>query len=386
MDSISGKGRFDVKNLTGIQVVLIVFGIIAFFVVCGLLTDTTGEGDRQPAPIVKGPLYNVPPNDVPPKKEATFHLSSSGRLPTALHGFKLGMSISDAKALEPNLMGEGRYLSGGTHEDYYVTLGFTENRLYSIHSSLTHISPADADDFDRSTSSQFGPPDKRIYEGPDAECWVWIDGDVRARYVNSEDGDRVSRDLDLEVVAYPTMVTVESTPHPSKLVRQVSYDWGESSEPFVLKSMPTEVDGLRLGMQPWEVRSVVPGIDISSRSEHLSQGFQGGDSPTGVAFWDGRLYQFNRIHENVSASQFAQTPQQMIAVLGTPIRGWQIPLTVDLTWEDQKIEIRCTWIDSKNNIPRYLSLHVEDKAVVRFVNATTQAPQFKTVSQTKSFF
>jgi len=174
--------------------------VLSILLVIPACRQTQGEV-QSAAPIVKGPLYNVPP-----KKEASFHLSSSGRLPTALHGFKLGMSISDAKALEPNLMGEGGYLSGRTNEDFYVTLGFTENRLYSTHSTLSHIRPDDAHDFDRSTSLQFGPSDKRIYKGPDAGCWVWIDGDVRARYEDHEDGDRVSRDLDFELVAYPTMM------------------------------------------------------------------------------------------------------------------------------------------------------------------------------------
>jgi len=49
----TAKNRFDANNLTGRQAFLIVLGIVAFLIVCGLLTDTATRtaGNQQAAPV-----------------------------------------------------------------------------------------------------------------------------------------------------------------------------------------------------------------------------------------------------------------------------------------------------------------------------------------------
>jgi hypothetical protein len=53
----TAKGRFDAKNLRSGQVALIVLGIMAFLIICGLLTDTSKPAAEQ-ATVPSGPSTN----------------------------------------------------------------------------------------------------------------------------------------------------------------------------------------------------------------------------------------------------------------------------------------------------------------------------------------
>jgi hypothetical protein len=202
--------------------------------------------------------------------------------------------------------------------------------------------------------------------------------------------------LRLEIVDYPMMLSALGAPQGggdgfvfrSDPIRETKAEWEEPSEPVVLRPLPKEVDGLRLGMEPWEVRRVVPGIEINSVSEHEAKGvfLQGPNSLTAVGFWDGKLYQFNRFHENVSAAQFASILRNITPKLGTPVVQLESPTLVMYEWQDETIGLSYDWNDPKNQIPPNYSVHAENKKIARFVNSTSKLPQFDKVPQTKSFF
>ena len=363
--------------------------------ICLLLVCSCCENQVQPpAPTAEGSLHNEQA-----QQARSFKVSSSGFLPTGLQGFQLGNTVADVRNRMPTLRGateqESKDLYGTTSEGFGVALSFSENRLYRVTSELTGVSPRDADAFDRNTIMHLGKPNKNVYRGPEANCWVWIDGDVRVRYEDEELSDRVSRKLELEVVDYPALMSAlgaqllggggESKPD---LIIRAKREWGEPSEPALLKPMPSEVDGLRLGMEPWEVRKAVPGIEITSVSEHEATGrlIQGRNSLTVVGFWDGRLYMFNRFHENIPAAQFASLSSRIAPMLGTPILQIESPTLVWLEWQDETIEISYMWSDPRNNIPPNYSVHAENKKMARFINSTAKPPQFNKAPQTRSFF
>jgi len=350
---------------------------------------------QSPAPIVKVSPYNEPAQQTRP-----FKISSSGFLPTGLQGFQLGMTISDVRNRVPNLKGDpaqkSMRLYGETPEGFSVVLDFSGNRLYSIESELIRINPRDADAFDRSTIMQLGKPHVSLYKGPDSRCWLWIDGDVRVRYEDGELSDRVSRALKLEIVDYPAMLSALDAPEAggdgsvfkSDPIKDTKAEWEEPSEPVMLRPLPTEVDGLRLGMEPWEVRKAVPGVKMTSVSEHEANGMliHGPNSLTAVGFWDGKLYEFNRFHENVSALQFASLLRDIGPTLGTPVLQIESPTLVWFEWEDETIAIKYMWSDPRNNIPSNYSVHAENKKMARFVNSTAKLPKFDEAPQTRSFF
>ncbi|MGA2002414.1 MAG: hypothetical protein ABSG70_03475 [Terriglobales bacterium] len=310
------------------------------------------------------------------------------------------MTISDARNRMPSLKSDpaqkSMRLYGETPGGFSVLLDFSGNRLYSIESELIRISPRDADAFDRSTIMQLGKPHVSLYKGPDSRCWLWIDGDVRVRYEDGELSDRVSRVLKLEIVDYPAMLSALDAPQAggdgsifkSDPIKDIKAEWEEPSEPVMLRPLPKEVDGLRLGMEPWEVRKAVPGIEITSVSEHEATGtlIQGRNSLTAVGFWDGRLYIFNRFHENIPAAQFASLLRRIAPALGTPILQIESPTLVWFEWQDETTAIGCMWSDPKNNIAPNYSVHAENKKTARFVNSTAKLPKFDEAPQARSFF
>lgn len=367
--------------------------VLLFLAFCCCCEDRNEA--RIPTPAVRGSQYNGPAQQATP-----FKISSTGVLPTGLHGFQLGMTKSDARNRMPTLrdspVQKSDSLYGATSEGFSVNLGFSGDRLYRIESELMRIDPRDAEAFDRSTIMHLGNPQKSLYKGPETRCWVWIDGDVRVRYEDGELSDRVSRVLRLEIVDYPMILSALGAPQGggdgfvfrSDPIRETKAEWEAPSEPVVRRPLPKEVDGLRLGMEPWEVRRAVPGIEIASVSEHEAKGMllQGRNSLTAVGFWDGRLYEFNRFHENVSAVQFASILRDITAKLGTPVVQQESPALVMYEWQDETIEVGYDWNDPRNQVPPTYSVHAENKKIARLVNSTVKVPQFDKVPQTRSFF
>jgi|SRR5579864_9379346 len=134
-----------------------------------------------------------------------FILTSSGRLPIALAGFRLGMTEAEAHAAEPELKAldstkaGDAYLYFTTVQGFDVSLQFADYRLIKISSSVWKISPDDAIAFNAATSQQFGRPDKDINEGSTGYTWIWIDRDVRAKFEDNEDLDRASYDCSFQL-------------------------------------------------------------------------------------------------------------------------------------------------------------------------------------------
>lgn len=281
------------------------------------------------------------------------HFSSSGKIPTKLHVFRLGMTVDEAMNEDPTITELGAEKSseskpiankrnttlsrGIPGSGFYETATFNAGRLIDISSSVSGISPEDASEFNQNTLQQLGTPDVH----PSTDVWVWIDGDVRIRYENQAGGSPAegSRTARLEIVIYPEIINgLTSAENPSGYNEYVRHSWGEKTGDAVIKRLPTELSGLRLGMTPQQVRSVFPSIRIYSMNAHQQQGdFQGVD----VAFWDGLLGFFDRRWENVPHDQIDQIRQRLMVELGTPSDFWfdKNAGFQDLTWEDDHTEI-----------------------------------------------
>lgn len=148
------------------------------------------------------------------------HFSSSGRMPTKLHIFRLGMTVDEAMDQDPTITEFGadkgseskpiankrnttlsRGISGS---GFYETATFNAGRLIDISSSVSGISPEDASEFNQNTLQQLGTPDAH----PSTGVWVWIDGDVRIRYENRSGGSPAagSRTVSVEIAIYPEKI------------------------------------------------------------------------------------------------------------------------------------------------------------------------------------
>jgi hypothetical protein len=294
------------------------------------------------------PTYNTSTNF------PELHFSSSGKIPTKLHIFRLGMTVDEATDQDPTITELGadkgseskpiankqnttlsRGISGS---GFYETATFNAGRLIDISSSVSGISPEDASEFNQNTLQQLGTPDVH----PSTNVWVWIDGDVRIRYENQAGGSPAegSRTARLEIVIYPDIIKgLTSAENPSGYNEYVRHSWGEKIGDVVIKRLPTELSGLKLGMTPQQVRSVFPSIRIYSMMNARRQ--QGQFQDVDVAFWDGLLGFFDRRWESVPDDQISQIRQRLMVELGTPSDFWFDTDAgfQDLTWEDDHTEI-----------------------------------------------
>jgi len=210
------------------------------------------------------------------KKWPELKFQSAGRLPTTIHGFRLGMSVAEALQVDSTLTNginqnpsdEDYMLSRTLPSGLDIELRFTGDRLYLINEKIWRISPDDATQVERNTYTMLGAANLSPFDWY-GRAWVWIDGDVRARLSSEHTNPTGSPvHLSFELIAFP-VVSKCAQMHPDSnmdmadVCARAKERWGEApSEPIVARPMPTEMFGLQLGMVPWQVRDVIPGIDI----------------------------------------------------------------------------------------------------------------------------
>lgn len=334
--------------------------------------------------------------------------SSSGRLPTKLQGFQLGMSLPDALSIDPTLENfDGTKSSANKlnaalvskRNGFFTELSFSTGRLLHIQSGAGSISPADGQQFDASTIAQLGPPDFAVYKGPESKRLVWTDGDVRIAYANRSCdafGPRGGRCAELEMAIYPPWIShLQNSSDQDKLmsrgvlVSSVRRDWERGARPSVLKELPVSLSGLRLGMAPFQVRAVVPGIEISSLSEKESKGSAtSGSFRYDVDFWNNHACSFCRTISDFPAARFGAISEKQYAILGTPASELLGSQSEYFEWEDSRTIITMLMATSSNAQGSSIEQCMRDRRLDDLKESAHESkpPQYKSSPETKSFF
>jgi hypothetical protein len=346
--------------------------------------------------VTEPPSQNAP--NFPPLR-----FSSPGHLPTKLLGFQLGMSVAEAlrwdaglenvypSKSQPAVADPAAVLSKKSTEGFWDELIFSNGRLVYILSEVSGISPEDAGAFDLNTLNQLGKPSVNVYQGPRKENWVWIDGDDRIRYQHSSDGPigktgQPSR-MQLELAAYPEYVadiTTGGHRTDSLSLRVTLHDWGDNSEPVVLKPLPDGIGELRLRAAPWAVRQAVPGIDIVTISEQGAIGkLATADHEIYVHFSGGQVESLCEKRFDVQPQQFQNLRSNLLQQFGTPELDWGTLLQ----WENGGVEVDYSSLEfgGKNNGP-FLLQCFGDVLLQDIEEASKYPPHFKRAPVTKSFF
>jgi len=331
--------------------------------------------------------------------------SSSGRLPTRLHALRLGMTEKAAIDEDPTISEFGAdkgsrsqpmtknrcrlFTRGSSQSGFYDAANFCGGRLIDISSTVSGLSPQDASDFGQNTLQRLGKPDVRVYAGPSTDVWVWIDGDVRIRYENRLGGSPVqgSRMVSAEIAVYPEVIK-GLTPAEDEWGwgQYMRRWWGEKTGDVIIKHLPTEYSGLRLGMTPQQVRLALPGVELFRVNAHRDQGHSNGAT---VAFWDGQLSFFDREWEDVPDDQVAQIRQRLMVELGTPSQDDKVLDDADtLTWEDGHTKIQYMFGASRGGT-RAISVLCWDErlqALYEAADSEEHPPQFKSAPDVRTFF
>jgi hypothetical protein len=344
-----------------------------------------------------------PPNS--PKLE----FASSGRLPVALQGFRLGMSVADAMSaasnsgqtyVGPTPSEPERNLWLHTADGFLVTCFFSQGRLVEATSSAEDISPVDEAVFRRSAMDHLGKPDRELEPGADTNSWVWIDGDVRVRYTNRHQSDITgSRSAEVEVAVYPALLAGDSAVKAQiggkEYLRHLRWDWGENPGEVVRKPLPKGLRGdVLLRMRPWQVRSAVPGIQINSYSEKGARGsLESKVADTTVDFWDGSVSKFCRTTYDVPPDQFSALHERLIKGLGEPteVLPFVIPPAKGpgeiISWEDTQTKV---WYGMGAVEPKGTAVSVcfTDKGLDRLASIAkwTGRRDFAAAPKIRSFF
>lgn len=336
-------------------------------------------------------------------------INSAGRLPLTLQRFKLGMSVADALNTDSSLeywdISKGKpsaedtspstILVVKTYDGYFIELFFANGRLIRIRSDLSDISPQDADQFDSNTESELGKPDVVGYRGPDAKSWTWIDGDVRANFADQADSSSQARSVRFELVVYSLYLKSladDRTPAANVLEKKwVIHDYREEMDDLqqniVVKHLPRNLDNLRLGMAPWEIRNLVPGIDISSMSQHYSRGWLSTDAgTTDIKFWDQAAYSLCEERPDAQSKNYEELRSTVIDQFGTPISDARLPTYESLEWDDGTLDVSYT-ISSQSGDKTEVTRCVTDKhgKALEQSESSSEA-SYKAAPRIRSFF
>jgi hypothetical protein len=347
------------------------------------------------------------------------HFTSSDRLPTKLRIFRLGMSVAEAMAEDPelkNMHGDSGSGSQSPVSDPDAKLyqeherertGFDESadffngRLNLISDDVFNISPKDASLFNRNILVQLGKPDIEIYAGPSANVWVWIDGDVRIRYENNSGGRPTgARSVYLTMVIYPDVIK-SILVHRSKPGRDITqwdddanleemkHDFGDNLSPVIRKQLPTGLPDVRLRMTPSQIRSALPGIGLIRMSSDRQQGqLDAQNYSTDVALWDGLASYVGRSWEKVPLDQAMALHSRLMDEFGTPSE--RLPPVINqaetITWEDEQTKIVYMFsvmTDKSHHIQGFYY----DKQLSALADASDDShEQFKPAPDVHSFF
>lgn len=283
------------------------------------------------------------------------HFTSASSIPMQLHGFQLGMSISEAIAIDSGLRVAPDHLlsvdspnsvpytrtSDGFPD---VVLDFSNGRLILIMSSLDNVSPDDAAAFDENTKRRLGPPTVVLRSGALVQQWVWIDGDIRISYRDSSVGYRGPRILVMQMAIYPLLLKKEAPDTEfttnAESVRISKHDFGGLPEVDAPKALPRSLGGLELRMNRSQLQSLMPNLVIKDYSERESRAsFSSGDLETDIFLWDGLVETICHNRTNLSVNNFSRTRAELLQTFGTPVESHFGKGYADIDWEDQASDI-----------------------------------------------
>ncbi len=404
--------KLDPKNLTRGQAVLFGLGFVVLVIACvALLPDSKPSSAASPAHSEAGQTSSA---------IAPLNYSSSGRLPTELHGFRLGMTPSEALARDSSLENwhnkgkppssdfDGYLVSplrpvSDTQPGFDLYLTFSHGRLFHISSTLAgSIAPEDAALFDRNILVQLGPPDAKVYGGSERQSFVWADGDVRVKYEDRSLGITTGKNVGLELVVLPVFLSelqasvgvpndfIDSAWSLSDLKRQ----WGVEKREAVLKELPHGMEGVELRMLPWQVRAALPGVNIvSSLSDptHKMYGkLERATSGFDIDFWDQQVSHFCQQSNGVGTEQFDKIRSRLMDRLGTPTSEWKSSKIEWHNWEDAQVTLRYAWWPSVGKDGKAdVSVCFTDKQLDWLSKAhemTMNPPSYHSVPDSHSFF
>jgi hypothetical protein len=302
------------KAVTVIGAILLAVIVMAILAVPPDRSNQSSIRSQRPSQGATEPAIGAHgPNPVSEPEPLQFH--SSGRLPITIRGLTLGMTISEVFAKHPELenldnskpidlssrdgvslwhsvgagnLGVFAYLNGG--------------RLYSIETYIDRLSPADAQSFQNDTLDQLGQPDAVVKHSDEEMLLVWVDGDVRIQFRNWSLGPYCrsqTRCMRLTVTVWPAQVRafLSANPRFGKKVRDFDLKlmrtkWADFTLPaIVMNPLPESLAGVRLRMEPWEVRAAAPGIELGSTSPEIIKGVlkYGDSSSLETHMWRGRV-------------------------------------------------------------------------------------------------
>jgi hypothetical protein len=295
------------------------------------------------------PVNEGPPNSGIPPTSPPLRIETSGRLPQAVQGLRLNMTLGDATAFVPNLKQQGANTASGTTSFFgdtslglETTLFFKQGRLYEIEFAMDVLSPTDRDAILKDTLAQLGPPTKQIWSFPETTRLVWIDGDVRIAYSDDGSGpknENPPRYVKLFVIHWPSYreVTEKETNNvraQSDVIRSQSYEVFESEElvkwaeePFVPRSLPRGVGVVQLGVMPWQARSALASDGWSrSTGDNLfcregCERWEKGNLAVEVSFLADKVIRVVEDFGELTAEEAQNRLRRWLADYGTPVEA-----------------------------------------------------------------
>lgn len=411
LDDESRRRKKQQKVKVYFGAIFAVFILVIFFIARSSDMNKTNNGDSADTASdsdASTPSVVTPTNNFP-----ALHFTSSGRLPINFDSLQLGMSVADALSADSNLVNcqedknppstsdPNITLCPSTHsarEEYDNSLTFSRGRLVLVISDFANVSPEDAAQFDENTLNQLGKPDVVVFDGPSAEHWVWIDGDIRIQYVNSHYWSQDAHSIRMQMAIYPEFLVgyEESTNTASELFRNddllkiVKRGWGDDMGQVIVKPLTTGLSNLQLRMAPWQVRAALPGIVINTNAEHQAQGeLDTANVITSVTFWDGMLSGFRVNRYDIPVNQFPKLRDDLIGEFGTPSAWWPGTDFETISWENNDIYIN--YMLSSNtgkDIRPFVTASFSDKRLGTLQEAamSSQPPKYNSVSAGHSFF
>lgn len=360
----------------------------------------SGYSDSASSPSPAAGAANTPSPAFP-----TLHFASSGRLPANFHGFHLGDSVEQAIAQDPEMKdchSEGppspsnptTEMCGDTADGFHLSLSFSRGRLVDVIANVTNIAAHDVSLFDKQILSQLGPPDVEVYRGPSKNNWVWVDGDVRIQYTSTFapwDWElKGNCNAGMEMAVYPEMIGMIKLGDivTDQFLADMRSSWGEHPSSPILKPLPDSLAGVQLGMAPWQVRSALPGIEISADSDNDAKGVLGSETPqTIVKFWNGRAMMLFK-EWKVSQEDVPKLRNKLLEEFGTPSGHLSTKNFEYIIWEDSRVEMEYMLIESPPN-GASVTAWLKDKGLNRekLVAVMISSPTpFSAVPPAHSFF
>lgn len=401
----------DLRTRKNQKVALMVaVGAAIVLLLVGLQPQTTRKqpssltADRGVESATRAQLPSFPP----------LGIQSSGYLPQRVRGLRLGMTISEALQVEPNLTtvypqkrpdptAADALLVASPARGFSNTLLFEGGRLIEMQFEVANASPQDASALRKDTIAQLGPPTMQIWDFPEATRLVWIDGDVRIAYEDSAwfglFGEINGHHSELVVADWPVYKRELLSPSPgglSKYERHTMFvKWGDEAAQF--RSLPRELGGIQLRMMLWQVRALLG-------SDGLERSFCVGCEAWKKTFTDNRSFEVELWHDQViqisehlsaiKASEIPNAEDKFVEEYGTPILVAQLA-AADFRWTDGEVQVDC--LVSPGTKPEkgsagalpWRSCSLTDLQLDRAKNKeklSQREPKYQSVGSPKSFF